>query len=47
MTTLTIDHPTLGKISYRDKKRYWWALAILLPAFPLLGVGLYLYSGQE
>lgn len=47
MATLTVDHPTLGKISYRDNKRYWWALAILLPAFPLLGVGLYLYSGLE
>ncbi len=47
MPTLTAEHPTLGTISYRDNKRYWWALAILLPAFPLMGIGLYLYSGLE
>ena len=47
MPTLSMQHPTLGQISYRDKKRYWWALAMLLPAFPLMGIGLYLYSAVE
>lgn len=47
MTTYTLEHPSKGLMSYRDKKRYWWMISILYPIYPLLGVGLYLWSPQE
>lgn len=47
MVTLSITDPQLGEITYTDKKRYGWALAILLPAFPLMGIALYLSTGLE
>lgn len=32
--------------TYRDNKRYLWLLSVMLPLFPLLGVFIYLQSGQ-
>ncbi len=47
MTTYSIHDSDLGKIEYRDKKRYLWALSVFLPLFPLLGVLLYFYTASE
>jgi alkane 1-monooxygenase len=47
MTTYSIHDSDLGKIEYRDKKRYLWMLSVFLPLFPLLGVLLYFYTGSE
>ena len=45
MATYTLNHPEQGLITYRDHKRYLWALSILLPATPLLGIVAYFATG--
>lgn len=35
MTTYRIEHPEKGLIEYRDRKRWWWTLAILWSLFPV------------
>jgi len=46
MRTYSTLDPVKGLIEYRDGKRPLWALSILLPLFPLLGIGLYVLSGS-
>jgi len=46
MKTYTIDDPELGLISYVDRKRYLWLIAVLFPLFPLIAMGLMNWSGQ-
>ena len=47
MKTYTFDDPELGHISYVDRKRYLWLIAVLFPLFPLIAMGLMNWSGQE
>ena len=47
MNHYTVMHPEKGLIEYRDQKRWLWALSLVLPVLPLLGVLLYLRSGEE
>lgn len=42
-----IDHPTLGRIEYRDRKRWWWLMSMVQPLVPLAGVGLHAATGRE
>jgi len=42
MTTYTLDHPSKGQLSFKDKKRIWWWCAILFPALPILAIWAYL-----
>jgi len=41
MVIYSLDHPTKGLIQFKDKKRVWWAAAILFPTLPLLVIALY------
>ncbi|MEZ5556545.1 alkane 1-monooxygenase [Haliea sp.] len=45
--TYRLQHPEQGLIEYTDHKRYLWMSSLLMPLFPLLGVGLYFYWGSE
>lgn len=40
MTTATLDSS-----AWTDRKRYWWLLGVIAPAFPLFGYAYYLVSG--
>lgn len=46
MNTYTLDHPSKGRISFRDKKRYWWFSAILFPATPLMFIWFYFQTSN-
>lgn len=47
MKTFTFDDPELGRISYTDRKRYLWLLAVPFPLTPLLSMGLMSSTGKE
>ncbi|HAU01798.1 MAG TPA: alkane 1-monooxygenase, partial [Porticoccaceae bacterium] len=47
MKTYQIEDPTLGTISYSDRKRYLWLISVLMPAFPLMGVYFFYRTGME
>jgi alkane 1-monooxygenase len=47
MKLYTIDDPELGRVEYRDRKRYLWSLSVFLPVFPLLGVYFYFLTGSQ
>ncbi len=47
MKTYTFDDAQLGEISYTDRKRYLWMVSVLFPLFPLAGMGLMAWSGEE
>lgn len=36
---------TLAASAWTDRKRYWWLLGVIAPAFPLFGYAYYLMSG--
>ena len=38
LKTYTIDDPALGRISYRDNKRYLWLAAAIFPLIPFVGM---------
>ncbi|HMB60783.1 MAG TPA: alkane 1-monooxygenase [Xanthomonadales bacterium] len=46
MRIYSITDPETGRIQYSDGKRYFWALSVLLPLFPLLGICLYTLDGS-
>ncbi len=39
--------PKLGRVEYRDRKRWWWCLSIVFPLLPLAGVAAHAVSGVE
>lgn len=47
MTTYLLQDARLGRVEYRDRKRYLWILSVFLPLYPLLGPVFYYLSGQE
>ena len=47
MKTLTLTDPTLGTISYRDRKRHLWLASLFLPLLALGGIGITLLGGSE
>ena len=47
MKAFTIDDPELGAIHYTDRKRYLWLLSVMFPLIPMVGMGLFLWSGQQ
>jgi alkane 1-monooxygenase len=47
MTTLyTLQDPVLGRIAYRDRKRWWWTLSLVYPLIPFVGIAAHAWSGQ-
>ncbi|MCW8927014.1 MAG: alkane 1-monooxygenase [Xanthomonadales bacterium] len=47
MKTYTFNDPDLGQVSYVDRKRYLWLLAVPFPLIPLLSMGLMTWTGRE
>jgi alkane 1-monooxygenase len=47
MKTYTLNDPTLGTISYRDRKRHLWLASLFFPLLALGGIGIYLLGGSE
>ncbi len=46
MSTYVVDHPSKGRIEFRDKKRWLWVGAILFSLMPLPIMGLFLSTGN-
>lgn len=46
MTSYVIDHPSKGRIEYRDRKRYLWPLGVLYTLLPLLMIVWYQVSAN-
>lgn len=46
MLMYTLNHPDKGLIQYRDKKRYWWLLSLLIPMIPTLTIAAYFQVGS-
>ena len=44
--TYTIDDPRLGRITYRDRKRWWWMLSLVYPLMPFVGIAAHAWSGM-
>ncbi len=44
--TYTADDPTLGRVDFRDRKRTLWALSVVYPLVPFLGIAGHHFSGQ-
>lgn len=40
MKTYAIGETAAGPLTYTDRKRAWWALSVLMPMLPLLGIAL-------
>jgi alkane 1-monooxygenase len=47
MKTYTFNDPEQGLITYKDRKRYLWLIAVVFPLVPLLSMGLMVWSGAE
>ena len=47
MKTLTANSPTLGTISYSDKKRNLWLMSLVWPLIPAFGVAAHYATGNE
>ncbi len=47
MTRLyTLQDPVLGRIAYRDRKRWWWTLSLVYPLMPFVGIAAHAWSGM-
>ena len=44
--TYTIDDPQMGRITYRDRKRWWWMLSLVYPLMPFVGIAAHAWSGS-
>jgi alkane 1-monooxygenase len=41
------DDPQLGRVQYRDRKRWWWLLSVVYPLLPFTGMALHAWTGAE
>lgn len=39
--------PRLGRVEYRDRKRWWWLLSLAYPLLPFAGMAAHAASGRE
>lgn len=44
-TYIAVD-PRRGRVEYRDRKRWLWALSVVYPLVPFSGIGLHAWTGQ-
>ena len=44
--TYTATDVRLGHVSYRDRKRWLWALSVVYPLIPFTGIGAHAWTGQ-
>lgn len=47
MVTYSVNHPEKGLISYVDQKRHLWLNSIVMPVYPLAGIGAFLMTGAQ
>ena len=43
----TVTDPQLGRVEYRDRKRWWWLLSVVYPLLPFAGMAAQAGSGQQ
>ncbi len=41
------DDPQLGRVEYRDRKRWWWLLSVAYPLLPFAGMALHAHTGAQ
>lgn len=41
------DDPRLGRVTYRDRKRFWWSLSVLYPLLPFTGMAAHAWTGWQ
>ena len=41
------DDPQLGRVTYRDRKRFWWSLSVVYPLLPFVGMAAHAWTGQQ
>jgi alkane 1-monooxygenase len=41
------DDPKLGRVTYVDRKRFWWSLSVLYPLLPFAGMALHARTGEQ
>jgi len=39
--------PQLGRVEYRDRKRWWWMLSVVWPLIPFVGIAAHAATGRE
>ena len=44
--TFVADDPLLGRVEFRDRKRALWALSVIYPLVPFLGIAGHHFSGH-
>ena len=42
-----VDDPQLGRVSYRDRKRFWWSLSVVYPLLPFVGMAAHAWTGAQ
>ncbi len=41
------DDPHVGRVEYRDRKRFWWSLSVVYPLLPFAGMAAHAWTGQQ
>ncbi len=41
------DDPQLGRVTYVDRKRFWWMFSVVYPLMPFTGMALHAYTGAQ
>jgi alkane 1-monooxygenase len=41
------DDPQLGRVTYRDRKRFWWSLSVVYPLLPFTGMAAQAWTGWQ
>ncbi|HXZ52933.1 MAG TPA: hypothetical protein VEH51_13100, partial [Burkholderiales bacterium] len=41
------DDSELGRVTYRDRKRFWWLLALVYPLLPFTGMAAHALTGWQ
>ena len=42
-----VDDPQLGRVTYRDRKRFWWSLSVVYPLLPFVGMAAHAWTGAQ
>jgi len=42
-----VDHPQQGRVTYRDRKRFWWSLSVVYPLLPFVGMAAHAWTGWQ
>jgi len=39
--------PQQGRVTYRDRKRFWWSLSVVYPLLPFVGMAAHAWTGEQ